>query len=65
MTSSPPEQGPRRLRSFVRRQGRLTEGQNRALETLWPDFGLHLDQGMLDYTQVFGNPNPVILLLPI
>lgn len=61
MTSSPPEQGPRRLRSFVRRQGRLTEGQNRALETLWPDFGLHLDQGMLDYTQVFGNPNPVIL----
>ncbi len=61
MTSSPPEQGPRRLRSFVRRQGRLTEGQNRALETLWPDFGLQLDQGMLDYTQVFGNQNPVVL----
>ena len=59
--SSPPEQAPRRLRSFVRRQGRLTEGQSRALDTLWQDYGLQLDLGRLDYTQVFGNQNPVIL----
>lgn len=51
----------RRVRSFVRRQGRLTEGQNRALETLWDDYGLALDAGVLDYAAVFGNANPVIL----
>ncbi|HEX4938869.1 MAG TPA: hypothetical protein VFX11_09355, partial [Candidatus Kapabacteria bacterium] len=45
----------RRVRSFVRRQGRLTEGQNRALETLWDDYGLTLDAGMLDFAALFGN----------
>lgn len=51
----------RRVRSFVRRQGRLTEGQNRALETLWDDYGLTLENGLLDYAALFGNANPVIL----
>lgn len=51
----------RRIRSFVRRQGRLTEGQSRALEQYWDAYGLTLDQGMLDHAVVFGNDNPVIL----
>ena len=34
------DQPQRRLRSFVRRQGRMTEGQSRAMETLWQDYGL-------------------------
>lgn len=51
----------RRIRSFVRRQGRLTEGQSRALEHHWDDYGLTLADGILDYVAIFGNTNPVIL----
>ncbi len=59
MTES--EQPHRRLRSFVRRQGRLTEGQSRALETLWSQYGVELSQGALNFNSLFGNSNPVIL----
>ncbi len=31
---------PRRVRSFVRRRGRLTPAQARALEQLWPEYGV-------------------------
>ena len=51
----------RRLRSFVRRQGRLTEGQSRALDTLWDEYGLELSQGPLNFEQVFGNNHPTVL----
>ncbi len=43
----------RRVRSFVRREGRLTAGQARALDTLWPHFGLHCD-GPVDLDAAFG-----------
>ena len=33
----------RRIRSFVRREGRLTPGQQRALDELWPRYGLDFD----------------------
>ena len=55
------EQPLRRLRSFVRRQGRLTEGQSRALDTLWDEYGLELSQGPLNFEQVFGNNYPTVL----
>ena len=45
----------------MRRQGRLTEGQSRALEQHWDQYGLTLEQGVLDYPAIFGNANPVIL----
>jgi len=32
----------RKIRSFVMRAGRLTEGQQRALEQQWPEYGLEL-----------------------
>lgn len=54
-------QPQRRLRSFVRRQGRLTEGQSRALDTLWQGYGLELAQGLLCFADLFGNDGPVIL----
>jgi tRNA (guanine-N7-)-methyltransferase len=34
----------RRIRSFVRREGRLTRGQDRALQELWPVMVLFLLQ---------------------
>lgn len=51
----------RRIRSFVRREGRLTKGQQRALDTLFPVFGIQLDDGSLDLDGVFGRQAPRIL----
>ncbi len=36
------ENSARPLRSYVRREGRLTTGQRRALQDLWPQYGLSL-----------------------
>lgn len=44
----------RRIRSFVLRQGRLTKGQARALETGWPQFGVDYTSAWLDLVQLFG-----------
>lgn len=41
-------------KSFVRRQGRLTPGQQRALENYWLSYGLNTDDGILDSQSVFG-----------
>ena len=47
----------RRIRSFVRREGRLTAGQQRALDELWPLFGLETGT-LLDLDTVFGRHAP-------
>lgn len=47
----------RRIRSFVRREGRLTSGQQRALDELWPRFGID-DRARLDLDQLFGRQAP-------
>lgn len=44
----------RGVRSFVLRQGRMTEGQRKAYERSWPKFGLSREDGMIDPRQVFG-----------
>lgn len=53
----------RRIRSFVRREGRMTDAQQRALETLWPRYGLDLKapgwRTPLDLAAVFGRSAPV------
>ncbi|MEZ5523547.1 MAG: tRNA (guanosine(46)-N7)-methyltransferase TrmB [Pseudomonadales bacterium] len=51
----------RRIRSFVIRAGRMTGGQQRAYETLWPRFGLELKNGAIEPEKVFGNAAPVVL----
>ncbi|WP_296057522.1 tRNA (guanosine(46)-N7)-methyltransferase TrmB [uncultured Amphritea sp.] len=51
----------RTVKSFVLRAGRMTEGQQKAMETVWPHMGLELSQGMLDLTEVFGREAPVVL----
>ncbi|HHJ38141.1 MAG: tRNA (guanine-N7)-methyltransferase [Methylothermaceae bacteria B42] len=50
----------RRIRSFVRREGRFTPAQQRALDTLWPDYGLHVDNS-LQPERIFGRNAPLIL----
>ena len=51
----------RSIKSFVMRAGRTTLGQTRGIEQGWPRFGLELEQGLLDFAQVFGRSAPVTL----
>ena len=55
------ESKKRRIKSFVLRQGRTTEGQKLALKTQWPLFGLTVDAGMLDWEKVYQRKAPLIL----
>ncbi len=52
---------PRRIQSFVRRDGRMTEAQRRVLVELWPSIGLDFTKNSLDYAQIFGREAPRIL----
>lgn len=52
---------PRRVRSFVRRPGRITTGQQRALETLLPRWGLEFSPRKLDLAAVFEREAPRVL----
>lgn len=49
-----PDNTHRPIRSFVLRQGRLTKGQERALETGWPVYGVEYQPNLLDVNQTFG-----------
>jgi tRNA (guanine-N7-)-methyltransferase len=51
----------REIRSYVLRQGRTSPAQQRALEQLFPRFGIAFAQAALDFTQVFGRTAPVVL----
>jgi tRNA (guanine-N7-)-methyltransferase len=51
----------RPVRSFVLRAGRLTEGQKRALDELWPLYGIDDDKNQLDLEILFGNDHPVMM----
>lgn len=50
----------RRIRSFVRRQGRITQAQGTALEHLWPLYGLEPEQAF-DPAGAFSRAAPLIL----
>ena len=52
----------RRIRSFVRREGRLTKGQQRALDELYPQYGLTLSTDeRIDSGTIFNNQQPLHL----
>ncbi len=51
----------RTIRSFVLRQGRITEAQRRAREQLLPRYGIPFTQEILDLAGAFGRPAPKIL----
>ena len=68
-TNSPPPSGapqaasehPRSIRSFVMRSGRVTEAQQRALDSLWPRHGIEFVPLVLDFPTIFGREAPVTL----
>ena len=45
---------PRAIRSFVTRAGRITEAQQRALDELWPKYGVEFEPRVLDLDALFG-----------
>ena len=51
----------RRIRSFVKREGRLTEGQERALNDLFPLYGLELQDTPVNLADVFQRSASTIL----
>lgn len=50
----------RTIRSFVRREGRMTDAQRRALDELWPRYGIDVS-GPLDLDAVFGRRAPCVV----
>jgi tRNA (guanine-N7-)-methyltransferase len=51
----------REIRSFVRREGRMTDAQKRALDELWPRYGVDAPGARLDLRALFGRDAPVVL----
>jgi tRNA (guanine-N7-)-methyltransferase len=60
MTSPDGNRPHRIIRSFVRREGRITSGQQRALQDLWPRYGLEAD-APLNKESIFGRKAPCTL----
>jgi tRNA (guanine-N7-)-methyltransferase len=58
---SPEAMSHRQVRSFVIRGGRATAAQERALDELWPAFGIDWPQPALDQEHVFGRRAPLML----
>ncbi len=51
----------REIRSFVKREGRMTKGQQRAMDDIFPEMGVNYSEQLLDLEQLFGNQQPVVL----
>lgn len=56
-----PEEHKRSIRSFVLRQGHMTAAQQRAIDTLWPQFGVDYQAEPLDLAARFGRDNDKVL----
>lgn len=60
MTEEKPEHF-RKIKSFVLRASRMTEGQKEAFARHWSDKGLDVSDGMLDFEKVYSRKAPVVL----
>lgn len=61
MSKQPDVPSGSQIRSFVRRAGRLTAGQARALQQLLPIYGLQLADGRQDLSAIFSRPAATVL----
>jgi len=57
---APEKTSSRRIRSFIRRQGRITQGQQLALDNHWDRYCLD-PHAEYDFSQVFGRTAPLIV----
>jgi tRNA (guanine-N7-)-methyltransferase len=51
----------RTVRSFVRRAGRMTASQEKAMTELWPARGIEYAESLLDLDSIFGREAPRVL----
>lgn len=51
----------RQIRSFVRREGRMTTGQQKALDRHWDQYGIDFSPEPLDIAGIFGRIAPLVL----
>lgn len=51
----------RTVHSFVRRAGRLTPSQRRAIDTLWSDFAIDEAESLIDLNTLFNRDAPKVL----
>jgi len=51
----------RKVRSFVKREGRLTKAQERAINEHWQTMGLNHSDGAISGVELFGNNNQLVL----
>jgi tRNA (guanine-N7-)-methyltransferase len=58
---APPAVSKRTIRSFVIRRGRSTNAQERALEELWPRYGIAFSDTPLDLRDTFGRIAPTMI----
>lgn len=56
-----PDTNRRPIRSFVKRSGRLTPSQKRALTEFWPVYGIDTASGPFDLDAIFGRHAPRVL----
>ncbi|MBT8109507.1 MAG: tRNA (guanosine(46)-N7)-methyltransferase TrmB [Gammaproteobacteria bacterium] len=60
--TAPDNSRRRTIRSFVRRAGRLTPSQERALLELWPSLGVDFDPDrVIDFDKLFDRSAPIVL----
>lgn len=59
MTDS--EKHKRPIRSFVKREGKLTSGQKNAIDELWSSHGVDLGNEQLDFDTLFKRQAPTVL----
>ena len=55
----PADSRHRRIRSFVRREGRMTDGQKEALERLSVRYSLDPLEALIDFEAAFGRAAPL------
>jgi tRNA (guanine-N7-)-methyltransferase len=51
----------RTIHSFVKREGRLTQGQQQAIDKLWPEFGVDFTPKPLIFSELFNRDAETIL----
>jgi tRNA (guanine-N7-)-methyltransferase len=51
----------RKITSFVLREGRLTKGQQQALDNLWPEMGIEYQHHPYSLSSLFGRTAPVVI----
>ena len=49
----------RQIRSFVRREGRITPSQQKALDTLWPKYGIEYSKTLINIDKLFNRNAPI------